>query len=145
LQANEPSPCFGVLGIGAFVSTILEYAENLNISLTAHVSKIAWTSLNSFKEFIKEGLLDNSPVALFETFNIVKMISFVSNDPNASPNQTFTRHWVTITGMSEDESSNDTILTVSTWGGIGKISLNSYYKAQMTIDVLVSPGAVYFT
>ncbi|OIK14454.1 hypothetical protein BIV60_11520 [Bacillus sp. MUM 116] len=120
----EPG-AFGMTSLFDFSSKMESYALSRNVSLSRVSNKSKFT-LDNTTMYIKEGLLNNCPVA---TLNLLW----------PKTGYPYAWHWMTITGYSRDTVDNRWI-TVSTWGERRMINYRAYFQAMFWFG----GGLMYF-
>jgi hypothetical protein len=129
----------GVWPMSLFVKDVETYADSCGVQLNAVYKSGAFNKTNT-TEYIVEGLKKNIPVAMFIALNEqLKNIKVTSPDGSSWIQESFARHWVTITEIKIDEISGETTLKVSTWGAYAYLSLDDYLAGAWSID-----GFMYF-
>ena len=124
----------GVWGKKRFEKGVLDYAKSRDVELSAAAFNGKMT-LEKAADFIKNALSENLPVAMLIGFNNrLKNVRYVYPSGNAL-NYSFERHWVTITGLSE----NDGKITVkaSSWGAFAEIDLADFIGGEKIYSTLV--------
>ncbi len=89
-----------------------------------------WTKLGAV-DFISRALEEDKPVALLNTFNKgLKGLEYeaVSGEKRRG---NFDRHWIVITGMLVDESSEKVYLYASSWGEKVRIDLDAVLRGGL--------------
>lgn len=134
-------PSLGIISLSKFAMGVERYAHSKGIDLKAIRFKEKLNFVNAVN-YIKKGLDKDSPVALLNMLHKVEVqwISPLTGDSKARDIQ---RHWVTITGLTENKKSGEVTLEASTWGGKATLSLNELIDQDWR-SKLVSGGMVYF-
>ncbi len=127
----------GIWPLDYFIKGFESFANSRSVNLKAQRNNKEYTSEN-VKEYIKEGLKINSPVALMIGFNS-KTKDIEVTSPNLISRQKMSWHWVTITAIEENLITNKTTVKVSTWGGYAEIDLNDIIEGEKLYQ-----SAVYF-
>jgi hypothetical protein len=128
---------FGIWSTKSLAKRFIEFTRSRGVDLEA-VYCTGKGDKESIRNFIKEGLITNNPVLLLIGFR-----PKLANCKIISPQRIWThhcnRHWVTITELREDQSSEITTIKVSTWGGHSYLSLDDLMTNRRLFR-----GLVYF-
>ncbi len=137
-------PSYGTTSVYDFNEGVLNYAKDKGVQLNAEICLSNRSTFDTTSSFIKEGLENNSPVALLDVFDPVHM---TYTDPVTSDvrNATLEKHWVVITGMIENKATGEVTLEISTWGSRGTISLNEIYDNQNWNEAFYPVQLIYYT
>lgn len=131
-------PSFGIRSLSKFRRGISKYAKSNDIELSSKSIRRPY-SYEKFKDYIKEGLENNYPIALRNMFNSVPMY-FESPISKRIRKVGFQLHWVTVVGLIEEKT---TWIEVLTWAGLAKIDLKVFWELNR-FNVLFPVKAIYF-
>lgn len=134
-------PSLGITSLSKFAIGVENYARSKGVDLKANRFKEKPTLVNVVN-YIKKGMVNDSPVALLNMLHKVE-VQWISPITGESRARDIQRHWVTITGLTENKNSGEYTLEASTWGGKATLSLNELIDQDWK-SKLVSGGMVYF-
>ena len=142
-------PSLGIPGIAFFSKRMCRFAAKKGINLNpvwrdqkrrpSHNTSLHLT-MDRAVEYIEQGLASGCPVAMLNGLNPgLRKIQYTRSDQTpALAEGNFQRHWVAITGISQDLVTGDTELQVASWG----------YKTTLTLQDFWGKGYtafIYFT
>jgi len=136
LKLNKP---VGIT-ISRFVRSILRYADERGLSVTPHVLLTPYVSYEEARAFLQEAFSLGQAVTLALSWN---QVTILFPDEKKPQTRLIKNHYLTISGMS-DESDEDSLLTVSTWGRRGIIRLREL-AASWQSPRAVDTALIYFT
>ncbi len=132
----------GIFRLTDFIEKVEKYARNKGIDLKGNLTREEPT-FESAVRYIKEGLSKDCPVALLNMFNPVKM-KWTNPATNKTSIQTYKQHWVTITGIIENDETGEITVEVSSWGGKGVFSFTEFWNGMDWNEAFFPIGMVYF-
>jgi hypothetical protein len=138
----EIPPSLGIFNLSEFGEKVEKFALSRGIELKANWSDEKPIFENAIS-YIRQGLNKDCPVALMNMFNPVKM-KWTNPVNNKTSIQTYKQHWVTITGIIENEDTGETTVEVSSWGGKGTFSFNEFWNNMNWNEAFFPAGLVYF-
>lgn len=146
----------GIWPMSKFIRGVEKFARSRNVSLKGQgVEKLAVCrsalhnsvnedskfSRNNIADFIKNGLIRNSPVAMLIGFNNnLKNIEVQQPNGYSFVQRSFATHWVTVTEIKEDKINDKITVKVSTWGGYSYFDLDDYINGETVYSCLVYFG-----
>ncbi len=143
---SKITPTLGVKSIKDFIDGMESYAFLGKLLKIKAVEFNQKPTLENYVDYIRTGLSENKPVALLNLENSVN-IGYFNPKTGGVSEQESNFHWVTITGMLENNQSGEVVLEVSTWGGKAILNFNDLFdqwqKFSM-LDLITKPGMVYF-
>ncbi len=134
-------PSLGITNVDKFVAGVEKYALSKGIIIKTNRFNEKLT-LDNAVNYIKKGLDKDCPIALLNMFHKVDMQWKCPLTGVVKP-RVLKRHWVTITGMTENKLTGEVTLEVSTWGGKATLCLNDLMELDWK-STFFSQGMVYF-
>lgn len=125
----------GVWPISVVVDGVEKFASDRGVELKAKLSHKIF-NLENITKYIKEGLENDSPVAMLIGTNVLNNVT-ITNFDGSSWTQDMSLHWVTITELKIKNKT--TKVKVSTWGGWAELDLAEY------LEEWIYEGIIYFT
>ncbi len=126
----------GIPSVGYLASGLEKFVNSRGVWLRKKVFSDNWSRAKT-RDFIREALERDRPVALLNLFNSkLKSIETI-RDNGERYLASYDHHWVIITGMTINQSTGKVYLTVSSWG----------CRAVLDLDDIVSgfsKSMVYF-
>lgn len=129
---------FGVIDSRLFALQFKKMANSLAMNIRTERMGLN-RNREAVREFIREGLEGDCPVALLNRFKSVSM-NYVKEN-GVFKEVPLRLHWVSITGMREDKDGS-TVLEVLTWGTKAELSLDALMQANCR--TLLPAGLVRF-
>lgn len=112
---NEP---IGVWPISVMKNGVKRFATDKGIEINAVRGNNSFNR-ETVVEYIKEGLEQDSPVAMLMGMSGSNSVSITYPNGAVAGNNSFSLHWVTITELEIDEINDTAKVKVSSWGGDG--------------------------
>ena len=118
-------PSFG-MSINGFVRGVLKYCRRRGLMLHSHVLPTAFCGYDKGLDFIREGLKKGGTVVMLTSLNRhpLKLYSGRSGElkNGYDSKRGVASHFMTITGIVEDEQGRSPLIKLSTWGRVATVS-----------------------
>lgn len=127
----------GVWPLSKFENGVTNYAKDHEIELKG-IHKNGAFNKNNTSDYIRTALDNNLPVAMLIAINSkLRNIEVTLPNGNNWIQNSFERHWVTITEIKTDNIAQKTTLKVSTWGGYSYLDLDDYINGEQLYAALL--------